>query len=207
VSSTWLTSKIPHPKKINHRVFFSSPGLRTIFPNGWCAGRGVFLKNQFLAGNKTGQRWICGRRIHFQAMRNLPRMGVLDAPLNMTFFQNPPHLILLFFGCIFSTSLLTNCADGGCAEQLRVEDVGKHHITVRWRHDCYTCDTWELCYKKAGVFNGWVCVPHAAPGAVRGDTYTISGLVSGDTYLITVKNVMGQGCRLKTVGIVEQKTR
>ena len=137
----------------------------------------------------------------------MPRIGLFDAPFNLTFFQSQPYLIPLLFGGILSVSLLTNCGDSRCAEELVVEDVGKNHVTVRWRHDCYTCDTWELCYKKAGVFNSWVCVPHAAPGAVRGDTYTISGLASDNTYLITVKNVMGQGCRLKTVGTVEQKTR
>ena len=140
-------------------------------------------------------------------MRNWLRIGLFDAPFNLTFFQNQPHHILLFFGGILSIGLLTNCGDGSCAEELVVEDVGKNHITVRWRHDCYTCDTWELCHKKAGILNGWVCVPYASPGAVRGESYTVTGLASGTTYLITVKNVMGQGCRLKTVGTVEQKTR
>lgn len=99
-----------------------------------------------------------------------------------------------------------SCADPDCAERLIVDACGKDYIKVYWRHECYTCDTWELCYKKEGVLNHWICMPHAASGPSRGDTLRIGGLESGTTYVITVKNAMGEGCKLKTLGSVMQKT-
>lgn len=134
-------------------------------------------------------------------MKNLPRNKTTKTRAYLSNSQHWATLLLLL-----STGLLAGCADGDCMEQLTVDSHGKNHITVRWRHDCYTCDTWELCYKKEGVFNDWVCVPCATAGAVREGTCTVSGLESGATYLITLKNVMGEGCRLKTLGTVEQRT-
>lgn len=103
---------------------------------------------------------------------------------------------LLFLGC-----------NNDCENKVTVDNTTTNSVGISWHHSCMSCDSWEVCIKRASIFKQYKCptVQYIAP--VMGTSYVFPRLESKKKYKMSVKSLGTDLCVARKIGTVKGKTK